>query len=91
MPNMNRADFLRALNEWCAGRYSPLVGFPDKKGFQNVAYLYDENYEDLIENSRQIMDSVQRLIGTPVVVLSFPLSMAKDAYPLKTWLSINKE
>lgn len=88
MPNMNRADFLRALKEWCAGKYSPLVGFPGKGGFHNVAYLYDDHYAELIENSHQIMQSIQGKIGTPVVVLSFPREMAKDAYPLERWLSV---
>lgn len=84
-----REDFLQALKEWFNGRYDPKVSFPDGKGFGNVAYLYDNNYEQIIEEDYQMMSFLQSKLNMPVVVFAEPLSRMKEpALTCDEWLNL---
>ena len=65
---ISRPEFLNALNRWCRGRFNPKVAFPDSTGFANVAYLYDEHHEELLELAVDLMDYLQGQLHCPVMV-----------------------
>jgi len=87
--SFNRKKFIKALQEWCGGRFNPLVGFPEKDGFLNVAYLYDDDYMELRENSELLMQVLQSKLHVPVVVFTEPVDKAKGTeLHCDEWLSI---
>ena len=87
--SFDRVEFIHALQEWCGDRFDPLVRFPGKGGFQNVAYLYSKDYAELIENGTQLMEFIQRKLKMPVVVFAEPLDRASGiAMKCDDWLKI---
>lgn len=86
--SFDRTEFILALQEWCGDRFNPLVGFPGKDGFSNVAYLYDDNYLELREDSVLLMQAIQAKLGVPVVVFAEPLNRKTGvALHCNEWLS----
>lgn len=84
----DRATFIRALAEWCGEDYNPLVAFPDKTGFSNVAYLYDKNCRDIIEESYSLIAHLQNAVHCPVVIFAeAPEYAPETAYTCKQWLN----
>ena len=84
---INRIEVLHALNEWCAGRFNPLIAFPSGKGFPNVIYLYEEKQKEMLELGVPMMESIQHQVGTPVMVFVEPRKSApKVALSYKEWI-----
>lgn len=87
----NRVEFIKALQGWCNGRYNPKIAFPDKDGYQNVAYLYDDSHEEIKEKSRQMMSALYEKLGIPVMVfVEAPDRITNTALTCNEWLNLMK-
>ena len=83
----NRTEFIKALQQWCGERYKPKVAFPERDGFSNVAYLYEDHYKDIIEDIPLLEQYLQKELKVPVVLLVNPMSMSRDnAMYCSEWL-----
>lgn len=83
----NRTEFLKALQEWCGKKgYKPKVSFPEREGFANIAYLYEDRYKDIIEDIPLLEQFLQSKLGIPVALLVNPMSMAHNAMYCSEWL-----
>jgi hypothetical protein len=87
----NRVDFIRALKEWCKDEFNPKVAFPSKEGYQNVAYLYDDKADELVERGRQLMEFLYSKLNMPVMVFSHPMNRlhpTTTALTCDEWLKV---
>lgn len=84
---INRHECLKLINKWFAGKKNPLVSFPDKTGFPNVVYLYDNDALTMKDEVANITAHASFTLKTPVMIFIEPLYMApEDALSITKWL-----
>lgn len=86
---IDRKACLEVIAEWFKGKDSPLVAFPDKTGFHNVVYLYQDNAVTMYDEIVSLMAKVYKKTGVPVMIFIDPPDRApKTAYTLDEWLKV---
>ena len=84
---VDRQLCLNLIKQHFAGRRDPLVAFPDRCGFPNVVYLYDDDAQEMIDEVAQLMGNLSVKLKTPVVLFIEPKDRATQmAFTCDTWL-----